>query len=263
MSFDRARALRLAKLAKLAYEQDDRRLAAGVGALGYDRIQHFDDDRTDTQAIVVSNASEAVFVSRGTERKAADILTDLKFRREDMAASGQGGVHRGFLAAWRSIEPGVKTALNRFANAGVPVGAAGHSLGGALTIIAAAESSAIRYVVSFGAPRVGDATFAANCRTGEKRFGHDRIVRAADVVPLLPLIAMGFTHDRASVYIGPDGRIAEDFGLLAEAWGRARSLVDLDWTRAPIGFGIGPVQFLPGRAVKDHLIDSYIEGLSA
>lgn len=259
--FNRERALRCARLAKLVYETDDQRLLAGVRTLGYDHVRRYDHDGTDTQAIMVFGKSESVFVPRGTERSARDILTDLKFRREDLVATdkGFGSVHRGFRDAWRSIAPGVLVTLAQLAGQGVPVIAAGHSLGGAIAILAALESNGIiRRAVTFGAPRVGDRAFGAWCR---RRFEHDRIVRGADAVPLLPLLTMGFAHDRPSVYIGPDGALQPDTGLLAEAWGRARSLAVLDWTRAPVGFGFGPFQFLPERAVTDHLIDGYIGSL--
>ena len=79
----------------------------------------------------------------------------------------------------------------------VEVEISGHSLGGALSTLAAAELEALGFrvasVSTFGSPRVGDQVFASFI--GGK-FG-DRMRRwthAHDVVPSLPPRVLGYHH---------------------------------------------------------------------
>ncbi len=107
-------------------------------------------------------------------------------------------IHRGFddavEAAWRDISDALKPA-----GTAQPVFITGHSLGGALAIIAAErlrrelkiEASA---VYTFGAPRVGSPAFARSYNAsglGERTY---RLVHGLDIVPTLPPSRLGFRH---------------------------------------------------------------------
>lgn len=120
-----------------------------------------------------------VVAFRGTEPNVKDILTDVK--ADLVSAEGGGRLHRGFINAFEKVRQPIETALT--AHAGVPVYFTGHSLGGALAIIATrylcADSNGATY--TFGSPRVGDERFFASVKTPVYR-----IVNAADAVPRLP-----------------------------------------------------------------------------
>ena len=105
-------------------------------------------------------------------------------------------IHRGFEDA---VEPsgGYFDALKP--NKTQPLFVTGHSLGGALAIIAAErirrelkiEASA---VYTFGAPRVGSAAFAGSYNAyglGDRSY---RLIHGLDIVPTLPPSRLGFRH---------------------------------------------------------------------
>ena len=83
---------------------------------------------------------------------ATDILDDLRFT---LAPYQQSRVHQGFLQAtldlWPAIEADLKTLCRP---SGIPVYVTGHSLGGAMAVIAGMTYPFER-IVTFGAPRVG------------------------------------------------------------------------------------------------------------
>jgi predicted lipase len=112
-----------------------------------------------------------ILAFRGTEglfRKPADWLTnlDLTLVTADWLPPLKDGppmVHRGFLRAYESIRPGLVTAFTEIEPSHVYV--IGHSLGGALAILAALDIK-MQFpgthvaMYNFGSPRVGDPLFA-------------------------------------------------------------------------------------------------------
>lgn len=261
----------MARLSALAYETDYHALAAKLDRVGFPDFKRFEDGKTGAAAFVCWNLTDAVFAARGTERSAADILTDVKFRREDLISPGGdgltvervGAVHRGFLAAWRAIASPAMDSMHAQFDARRNLWFTGHSLGGALAVLAATASPAFMdygvNLVTFGCPRVGDKTFADH---HGRRVDHWRFVRGADIVPLLPLLFLGFRHGWHSVHIDCDGKIHEGATLWREAWGRLRSLVTFDWARVPVGIGLGPVGVAPAAMIGDHAIGGYLESLT-
>lgn len=121
-----------------------------------------------------------VLAFRGTEVSSIqDISTDL--RAHLVAAPGHGRVHAGFLAAFDKVHAPLKAALARYP--GVPLYITGHSLGGALALVATrylgSDSTGATY--TFGCPRAGDDVFFADIKTPIYR-----IVNAADGVTRIP-----------------------------------------------------------------------------
>lgn len=106
-------------------------------------------------------------------------------------------IHRGFDDAvdtvWRTISDALKP------NKTQPVFVTGHSLGGALAIIAAErircelkiEAGA---VYTFGAPRVGSPAFARSYNAGGLGERTYRLIHGLDIVPTLPPSRLGFRH---------------------------------------------------------------------
>jgi hypothetical protein len=105
----------------------------------------------------VSPPNARVIAFRGT-KSALDFVTDGEVWRTDI---GDGEVHHGFWDAWMSVQLQV---LERAPWSPWPIYVTGHSLGGALAILAARNlvraGISVAGVYTFGCPRVGNARFA-------------------------------------------------------------------------------------------------------
>ncbi len=222
--------------------------------LGYKFIKHVRDRYTGADAIVVRNKCEVVVAFRGTEKNYADIMTDLKFKKQTTMFDTGGfnvPVHRGFLEQWRSIEEDLKIAIAEASETIglIPVKVTGHSLGGALAILATIDWPWVHDCITFGAPRVGDREITYAVRRNEVL--HRRYVFGADIVPAIPLLAMAYRHDCPSIYLTRVGEPIRNCPIWREALGRARALLSLKWCK---GWSIWPV---PARMFTDHRISEY------
>lgn len=234
------------QVAAIAYESPAAALSM-LQALGFHDAKFYEDKKTGTNALLCFNEDRVIFAARGTEKNHSDILTDLKFRKTRLPSYE---AHRGFVSAWVSIHAEVMSDLDDLQLENTPVTATGHSLGGAIAVLAAADLDMDR-AVTFGAPRVGDEDFADFVQS---KTGHRRYVRAADIVPLLPLLAMGFRHDCPAQYFTAAGQLIPDAGLVRELWGRFRALFTFDWLMVSQGLMPCPA---PRRMFTDHRIGEY------
>ena len=156
----------------------------------------------DTQAFLASREDDktAVLAFRGTEASQwGDVKTDIKAWTKNSADGTK--IHTGFADAFEPVEEGIKTAvLNSCKEHSLYI--TGHSLGGALAIIATEklEKTGVKIAAcyTFGSPRVGNQEF------GEKiKAPVYRLVNAADGVPRIPpsgevmrliIFILGFTR---------------------------------------------------------------------
>lgn len=227
-------ALWMSGLSHLSYH-DDESLAAELSRLGLNLVRVL---RSGTTAAFVAAGSDfAVLAFQGTTRGIDELKIDLDARRVPLGDTG-ATVHSGFLGAFRSIETQVDAGLALVA--GLPVWYTGHSLGGALALLAAAHR-APRSLVTFGAPRVGD-TALAGVLGGVPTA---RFVNGCDVVPTLPPEMLGYRHvgehwlltSRPRIIRSPgqervrDARRRARWPYMLRAWGHAgwvksRGLVD-------------------------------------
>jgi len=136
----------------------------------------------------------------------------------DFAAAGVGArFHRGFMSALADIWEPLYTALDgAMKKSERPLWITGHSLGGAIALLAAwrlqQQFVPVHEVYTFGAPMIGNELAA---QAFQKEFPGKifRFVDDLDVVPLLPtvsLIANTYTHCLAEQLLGavatdPDG----------------------------------------------------------
>ena len=152
-----------------------------------------------SQAFVASNDTTTVVSFRGTQLSDRfDLLTDFRFLKSDWPAGGK--VHNGFRAAINLIWPTVEAALERSPRKRLLY--TGHSLGGALAILAASRRRP-DLLVSLASPHVGDAAF------GETLAGvpHHRYVNCTDRVPRLPGERLGYRHTGELHFVRADGTI--------------------------------------------------------
>ncbi|KAK0667593.1 putative lipase [Cercophora samala] len=128
-------------------------------------------------------------------------------------------VHMGFMASWKAareiVMPVVEKARRRYPAYGVEL--VGHSLGGAVAMLAGLEMRAGRgwtetRVTTFGEPMVGnkglvefvDEVFGLkgdNDATDAEGRGYRRVTHKGDPVPLLPLREWGFRSHAGEIFI--------------------------------------------------------------
>jgi pimeloyl-ACP methyl ester carboxylesterase len=191
-----------AELSRLAYyrfdEGDGPRLERALTGAGFSALAAFNVPRSGAQAFVTLSPQGTAFVAfRGTQPGGlADFRTDLQFGWADWP--GGGRVHRGFKEAYESIAGEISAWLERSAPSGLV--ATGHSLGGALATLLAAERAEAD-LVTFGSPRVGDAAFAGNFLRRQVR----RYVDCTDKVAAVPPEVLGYRHLHGEIYLNRFG----------------------------------------------------------
>lgn len=154
-----------------------------------------------TEGIVVE-AQHAVIVGfRGTD-SLSDWLRNIDVGpRRSIALAGS--VHSGFLGAYQEISHLVEHALERAQ--GRRIWFTGHSLGGALALIAAAHSSnrELAGIVTFGQPRMlkTDASAQVQSRFGDIYY---RVVNDNDIVARIP---PNYVHTGRLIHFNYDGSL--------------------------------------------------------
>jgi len=152
-------------------------------AAGFKLLDGFAVDGTEGVVVELGGADGPdgmlVVAFRGTQPSIADVVTDL--RANLVPARGGGRVHAGFLEAFDRIATRLGQVLA--SRPGLPVYMAGHSLGGALALVATRylDSDGTGATYTFGGPRVADDKFFERLKTPIYR-----VVNAADGVPRIP-----------------------------------------------------------------------------
>jgi hypothetical protein len=195
-----------------------------------------------TQAYLATNDNHVVVAFRGSQDPTSlDGLKDWlltnamnllivpqgKLATEFLAAGVGAKFHQGFVSAitevWDALFPLVEAEV-KAKDRGVWV--TGHSLGGALALLAAwlfkQKFVAVHQVYTFGAPMVGNRPTA---EAFDREFPGKvfRYVNAPDPVPLLPmmsLVANDFAHCERGVPLG-DGAAADLLAYLRASAGEA------------------------------------------
>jgi triacylglycerol lipase len=231
--------------------------------------------------VVVAAGRGATFVAfAGSDPlKFEDWITDFD------AVKSATDVHEGFQQTignvWPDIEAAIKTAI-----AGRPASEqnlffTGHSLGGALAIVAAARASATpefknlpRTVYTFGSPRTGGAEFFGEYPLNDSTF---RLVHGTDVVATVPAAQPGdYRHVGRAVQCETGGIFDAQTRIMASDENKPDALestikAGIDGIRSLAAFRIirriGPrpldqlAALLP-TIVRDHVPANYFRALS-
>lgn len=253
----------LAHAAAFAYAGKGAPLPALLNEAGYAFGAMIDEPSSGTQARILENASHRVLSFRGTEPSEwVDIQTDLDRKLSAIPAQvlpqGVGRVHEGFAHALASVWDELTRALDQGAALGPqgnkPILVTGHSLGGALAVLAAyaLQQAQREYrivgIVTFGQPRVGDPAFAQGC---DRLFGPSywRVVNHRDVVPRLAPRTLGYCHAGRVLYIAGDGSLTVD----ASSWFRLLDGIPID---AEVNWGSQVREY-----AADHFMAGYLKQL--
>ncbi len=161
-----------------------------------------------TQGLILETDESLVVAFRGSDGL-ADWLGNLKVTPRRVPAFG-GSVHNGFMAAYEDVAETVADAVERAQ--GRALWLTGHSLGGALAVIAALTHRDARPagILTFGQPRL---LGRAPAELIAEHFGdsYNRVVNGDDIVARIP---PGFRHAGLLTQIADEnGLSAEDLGL--------------------------------------------------
>ncbi|MFI1256568.1 lipase family protein [Streptomyces netropsis] len=247
----------MARAAELAYHgrEDIERQAA---EWGFDRVRHHWTRFTppfpleDTQAYTMASDHMIVTAFRGTELKQLrDWLSDATTPPWP-GPGGKGFVHYGFGEALQSVYPDVAGTLAELRDNGQTLWLTGHSLGGALAMLA---GSRLHFedphltadgIYTFGQPRTCDRLLAgAHDKAFTKRMF--RFVNNNDVVAQLPP-EPAYHHVQALRYIDTAGKVRDTMPVLAGLGDRAKGFTEDVWSPA-------------GDGVRDHPIARYVAAL--
>ena len=200
-SFSMANAQILAQAAAMAY-REPAQCAKWATVSGFTGPFDFFDN-ADTQGFVAESGDAIIVAFRGTQpNRPMDWFVDARATRGKWDHN-VGQVHDGFYSALRKVWgvtlPKGEVLPKRLVNRGnKTIWITGHSLGGALAELCAAQAMFVSHipvqgVYTFGQPRVGNKDFAAavNEKLGSGIF---RFVNDRDIVPRVPLFTMGFCH---------------------------------------------------------------------
>lgn len=177
-AFDRSRALQGARASAAAYELDDGKRRALLGAASLQELG-FLQGRSDARLLVVETmAGEIWWVFQGTQftrREWPSILANLTETPQDV-----GDGRRVMSGYWRQLE-----ALMPFlAELPAPDGMLGHSMGGTIAHLAAnlLPLPRLPWLMTYGAPCCADAAFWAAAKVLPVRIIHE-----SDPAPRWPL----------------------------------------------------------------------------
>ena len=148
---------------------------------------------------------------RGTE-SLENWIENLRIAKTDREMSCAGcKVHSGFLDSFNTVADGVLAAIQEQHERypGAPVYTTGHSLGGALAVIAAYVLEydlhvPVSGVFTYGAPRVGNSAFAKFFNGASDTHVTYRLTHHRDPVPHLPMKVLGFRHTATEVFYRGD-----------------------------------------------------------
>jgi triacylglycerol lipase len=222
VGYSPAHAYWLGKAADLAYKEESVS-RADTARWGFDHYQFFYAKHElpfpleDTQAYVAASDHMIIAAFRGTEvAKIADWLSDVNTPAVPGPARN-GLVHLGFHQALGSIYPEVRDAIEGLRTNDQTLWFTGHSLGGALAMLAAARmyfedpKLLADGVYTFGQPRTCDRLLA---RAYDSAFKSRvfRFVNNNDIVPQVPPEPV-FHHVKSMMYFDADGALHEQLPL--------------------------------------------------
>ncbi len=197
----------MARAARAAYLDDVKEIAALLEKSGLRGIvKPFKAE--DTEGFLYQDDEQALVAFRGSQT-----LGDWVYNAnlQLVAWPGPGRVHQGFFVALDAVWQGLSAQL-----ADLPVDRklwyAGHSLGGALAMLAAdrlrlEQDRSCAGIFTFGAPKVGDAEFAQDYDHAlrDKTFS---LLNHGDPIPWLPLFHSEFAECGQGYYMNPDGTLS-------------------------------------------------------
>jgi len=253
--FEISKALLLAKISAIDYENDYIKADAEVKALGFEVVKHFG-NVNGLSGFICKNSEFSVVSFQGTDpRERETVLADIKcwHTHVDHVAFASG-----FYQAYCELSPGFCEYIQ---NCKQPLFITGHSLGGAIAHITALQLADYMFEAcyTFGAPRVCSKAGLTLCN-GKAIY---RLVHNSDIVPSLPLWVLGYY-----VHVGDLFFITDDDKLLSGAAAYAQRVISQGMPIVKLFLK----KWLPTfhniftlfgmtEVITEHFIDQYIKAL--
>lgn len=177
-------------------------------------VEFIEDLKTDTQCFIAHNAEHIVLAFCGTT-ELRDWLTNAQF---DFQSTLHGRVHQGFHRALDSVWPKITQTLTNVQQNAQALWLTGHSLGGALAVLAAARLcldldqdiyKSVYGLYTFGQPRVGDRTFV-NTLDAELKDRYFRFVNDNDIVTRVPIRLNQYQQSGTVCFFDAQGLLHRD-----------------------------------------------------
>ena len=154
------------------------------------------------------NSTRHLIISFGGSTHASDWINDFKAWTVAYTARSQARVHAGVFDVYSSLRAEIMAKVREYANAKqvTRLSVTGHSLGGALSFLAAIDlakeiATLPISIYTFGQPRVGNSELMSYARSMfQKRVSIYRMVNQFDAVPMLPPAVLGYDHVNSVVY---------------------------------------------------------------
>jgi predicted lipase len=205
-------------------------------------------NKKSSQAFVANHEDFTWIVFRGTDEW-RDWLDNVNVPAIDHPL---GRVHRGFQLALDDIWPAILGVVKKYhKKRRRPIWITGHSLGGALATVAAADlihqDRPFYGVYTFGQPRCGDRQFSRFFNV-EAKSRYFRFQNNNDIVSRIPQRLMGYSHVGTFLYIDRNKEIKRDISFWFQFVDRLGGILEaLDETGTDL--------------IEDHAIDDYIKAL--
>ena len=263
--FNWSAALSAALASSLAYKNADQIVDTAKTDFGFERCEYVDSGNI--ECFLAWSGAGAILSFRGSEKVKADWLTNFDIFPVKQA---YGKVHGGFLDGFQAVKGKLESLLAPISEQ--PIVFTGHSLGGALATIAAAEwhdNYPPATIYTFGQPAVG--------RMGFRDFFFEqypgrffRFVNSDDLVAMLP---PNYKHVGKLIHFDDDGHTdsilqsvqneLSDLLLLGDTMSeemleRLRNEIERELS-AGARSSESDEEFIP--SVRDHSMDLYVENI--
>jgi triacylglycerol lipase len=232
---------------------------AQTGGINPAQVKVIDPGTTVLQAVVLGGQSFVILAFRGTRPdQLSDWMDDAEIAQVPFNSIFDGPdvglVHNGFANLLKSGWDDICDAVNQLQQGGQSLWITGHSLGGALAVMAAAaftfsRREPVNGLYTYGQPRVGDVKFCAQC---DSQFGDEmfRFVNNQDIVTRIPprlVVAppMNYGHSGQLRYFDPKGALHSDYHW----WNNFLLNVDVDFDH---------IDAVLANPIQDHFLENYI-----
>lgn len=245
---------RLAYLRAEKYTGEKEKLADILKVAGFGVPELLNNVAHDAYGFATCNDSGlCVLAFRGTQiDRYQDFLTNIQVLLTPAPkAIYRGLVHAGFLKSAQALLPCVTDWLNKMTAKRARLLICGHSLGGAIATLLAADVRPDS-LITFGCPRVGDDEFA-DFLLNQLHLQITRVVNCCDVVPTVPPTFMSYVHVSNGVYLDHNGKLLVNPTVNALKSDRAEGRK----IYIPL-YAADPLNHVPVRWLADHAPHNYI-----